>query len=34
MALIKCQECGKEISNKANACPNCGCPIEKEKIIL
>lgn len=34
MALIKCQECGKEISNKANTCPNCGCPIEKEKIIL
>lgn len=31
MALIKCQECGKEISDKANACMNCGCPIEKEK---
>ena len=31
MALIKCSECGKEISNKANTCPNCGCPIEKEK---
>ncbi len=24
MALIKCQECGKEISDKANVCPNCG----------
>jgi len=20
-------ECGKEISDKASACPNCGCPI-------
>lgn len=28
MALIKCQECGKEISDKAEACPNCGCPIK------
>lgn len=25
MALIKCIECGKEISDKATACPNCGC---------
>lgn len=28
MALIKCPECGKEISDKANSCPNCGYPIE------
>lgn len=27
MALIKCTECGKEISDKAVACPNCGCPV-------
>ena len=27
MALIKCEECGKEISNKAKACIHCGCPI-------
>lgn len=27
MALIKCEECGKEVSDKAKACPNCGCPI-------
>ncbi len=26
MALIKCSECGKEFSDKAAACPNCGCP--------
>ena len=30
MAIIKCRECGKEISDKALACPNCGCPIEGE----
>lgn len=28
MALIKCPECGKEISDKASSCPNCGYPIE------
>lgn len=26
MALITCNECGKEYSDKASACPNCGCP--------
>lgn len=31
MALIKCPECGKEISDQAASCPNCGCPI-KNKI--
>ena len=28
MALIKCKECGHEVSDKASACPNCGCPID------
>lgn len=27
MALIKCPECGKEISDQAQSCPNCGYPI-------
>lgn len=27
MAMIKCPECGKEISDKATTCPNCGAPI-------
>ena len=27
MALIKCPECCREISDKAAACPNCGYPI-------
>lgn len=26
MALIVCPECGKEISEHAQQCPNCGCP--------
>ena len=29
MALIKCPECGKEVSSLAVSCPNCGCPIKK-----
>lgn len=30
MALIKCPECGKEVSDRATACPNCGHPIATE----
>lgn len=30
MALIKCTECGKEISDKATTCPNCGAPVNAE----
>ncbi len=38
MAMIKCPECGKDISDKAAACPHCGNPmssavIEKPKQI-
>lgn len=29
--LIQCPECGKEISDKADACPNCGCPSSQWK---
>ena len=31
MALIKCPECGKEISDKSKKCPECGYPIKKLK---
>lgn len=31
MAMIICKECGKEVSDKANSCPNCGCPISSEQ---
>ena len=27
MALIDCEECGRQVSDKATACPNCGAPI-------
>ena len=28
MPLIKCPECGKQISDRAPACPSCACPIK------
>ena len=31
MALIKCPECGHDVSSEAKNCPNCGYPIA-EKI--
>lgn len=31
MALIKCPECGKKVSDKINACIHCGYPLEKYK---
>lgn len=27
--LIKCEECGKEISDKTISCPNCGYPVSE-----
>lgn len=27
MAMIKCPECGEEISSNARACPHCGCAV-------
>lgn len=33
MALIKCPECGKEVSNKAKACIHCGYPLEDDSLI-
>lgn len=27
MALINCKECGKEVSDKAISCPNCGAQV-------
>lgn len=32
MALIKCTECGKEVSDKAPNCPNCGAPVTPQKF--
>jgi hypothetical protein len=27
MALIRCTECGNEVSDRARTCPKCGAPI-------
>ena len=27
--LITCPECGKQISDRASACPQCGFPLEE-----
>lgn len=36
--LIKCEECGAEVSDKASACVHCGCPItavsQEGKVIV
>jgi DNA-directed RNA polymerase subunit RPC12/RpoP len=34
MALMKCPECGKEISESAAACPQCGHPIVSSPYSL
>ena len=32
LALIKCPECGKEISDNATNCPNCGYSFKNSKF--
>lgn len=32
MALIQCPECGREVSDKAQSCPQCGYPIENANL--
>jgi len=32
MALIKCSECGHEVSDKAQSCPKCGAPINQIEL--
>ena len=32
MALIKCAECGREVSSLATSCPNCGFPVQKSGL--
>lgn len=33
MALIKCKECGNEISKKADSCPSCGAKPKKKTSV-
>lgn len=30
MALIRCPECGKEVSDRALSCPSCGYPLHED----
>lgn len=34
MTLIKCRECGKEVSDKATVCPNCGYPFPPKETYV
>lgn len=29
MALVRCPECGHQVSSQAPACPSCGYPLQK-----
>ncbi|MBE6584274.1 MAG: zinc ribbon domain-containing protein [Ruminococcaceae bacterium] len=31
MALIKCPDCGKEVSDRTKTCIHCGCPIASDE---
>jgi hypothetical protein len=33
MALIRCSECAREVSDKAATCPNCGAPVDHSLAI-
>ena len=33
MALISCNECGNQVSEKATSCPNCGAPISDNNTV-
>ena len=32
MAMIQCGECGKDVSDKAAVCVNCGAPIQGDLV--
>jgi len=34
MALIKCSECGADVSERASVCPKCGCPLNITKQVI
>ena len=31
MALIKCSDCGEQISDRAKQCPHCGCSVDRHQ---
>ena len=32
MALIKCEECENDVSDKASVCPKCGAPVSLSSV--
>lgn len=34
MSLLVCPECGNDVSEYADKCPNCGCPVDKTKEFI
>lgn len=32
MALIRCKECGNEVSSKAETCPKCGARVKRKSL--
>jgi uncharacterized membrane protein YvbJ len=30
MTIVKCPECGNELSDRAETCPKCGCPLHEK----
>jgi len=33
MALIKCGECRREVSDRAVSCPQCGAPVAARAVV-
>ena len=34
MAMVKCKECGKEVSSKVRQCPHCGVSLKMSKLKI
>jgi len=34
MSLIRCSECAKQVSSKAESCPQCGCPLRSKPDVV
>ena len=33
MALIYCNQCGKQVSDRAQFCPHCGAPVDDKAVV-
>ena len=31
--LVECEDCGREVSDRAGRCPHCGCPIPTQRAV-